>query len=400
MTKKRLVYFDHAAATYIDRPVRRAMRPCLNRVYGNAGSLHSFGRMAKNYLDGARQQIAGVLKAQPTEIVFTGSGSESDNLALLGVARRYAAQGRHLITSQIEHKAIQQPARRLMAEGFQVDFLPVDQSGLVSVDQLISRLTDQTTLVSIIYANNEIGTIEPIAEIGHQLAKVRADRRQRGIKTPLFFHTDACQAAGYLDLEVDDLGVDLLTLNGSKVYGPKGVGLLYVRSGVELQPLAFGGDQEGGRRPGTENIAGAVGLGAALELAQDLKDDESERETQLRDYFIERLLNQIPQVVLNGHPRHRLPNNINISVLGIEGEAMLLWLDRYGIAASTGSACDSERLEPSHVITALGRPHQYAHGSLRLTLGRRSTKREVDYFMSVFPGIVKKLREMSAVNYE
>lgn len=397
---KKLIYFDHAATTYVDPRVEQAMRPCFSRVFGNAGSLHSYGRAAKLALDRAREQVAEVLGCKPAEVVFVGSGTESDNLAVLGAARAYADQGRHLITTNIEHKAVYRPMEELVKEGFKVDFVSVDQQGLVSVSNIIDKVNDQTTLISVIYANNEIGVIQPIAEIGQAVKKIRADRQRRGVKTPLLFHTDACQAAGYLSLSVEELGVDLLTLNGSKIYGPKGVGVLYVRSGVKLNPFVFGGDQEAGLRPGTENVPGSVGLAWALTIASQLREEESRRESELRDYFIDRLTKEISGVVLNGHPWQRLPNNINVSVLGIEGEAMLLWLDKYGIAASTGSACDSQHLEPSHVILALGRSYEYAHGSLRLTLGRRSSKKEIDYFMKVFPGIVDKLRQISPVKHE
>ncbi|HQO27829.1 MAG TPA: cysteine desulfurase family protein [Candidatus Pacearchaeota archaeon] len=397
---QKLIYFDHAATTYVDRRVAKAMEPCFSRIFGNAGSLHAYGRAAKLALDRAREQVAEVLGSQPAEIIFTGSGTESDNLAVLGVARAYAQQGQHLITTNIEHKAVYRPMEELAQDGFQVDFVPVNQQGLVSVDDIINQVNDQTTLISIIYANNEIGVIQPIAEIGRAVKKIRADRHRRGVETPLWLHTDACQAAGYLSLSVNELGVDLLTLNGSKIYGPKGVGALFVRSGIKLKPFVFGGDQEAGLRPGTENVPGSVGLAWALTLASHLRVEESQRQSELRDYFIGRLTQEIPGVVLNGHAQRRLPNNINVSVLGVEGEAMLLWLDKYGIAASTGSACDSQRLEPSHVILALGHPYEYAHGSLRLTLGRSSSKKEIDYFMKVFPGIVEKLRQMSPVKHE
>jgi cysteine desulfurase len=397
--KKPLIYFDYAATTYTDERVWQAMKPCLQDYFGNAGSLHQFGRQAKELMSQARGQIATALGAKPMEIIFTGSGTESDNLAVLGVARAYQEDGRHLITTTIEHKAVLNPMHQLKKEGFQVDFLPVDQWGLVRPSQIIDQVSDQTTLISIIYANNEIGVIQPISEIGRKIIQIRQDRQRRGVKTPLFFHTDACQAAAYLSLKVKEIDVDLLTLNGSKIYGPKGTGALYVKSGIRLSPLTYGGDQEFGWRPGTENIPGIVGLGQAIEIAQAEKEKEGQRQADLRDYFIERLTREIPNVVLNGHAVERMPNNINVSVLGIEGESMLLWLDKYGIAVSTGSACDSKHLEPSHVIMALGHSHEYAHGSLRLSLGRKSSKREIDHFMEVFPNIVKKLREMSPIKH-
>lgn len=399
MDKKNLIYFDHAATTHTESRVWRAMKPYFDRHFGNAGSLHEFGRDSQAGLAWARQRTACFLGAEPKEIVFTGSGTESDNLAVLGTVRSHADVGRHLISTNIEHKAVLNPMKKLAEEGFQVDLLAVDRQGLVSVDDLAEKIGDQTVLISIIYASNEIGVIEPVSRIGQLVSEVRRSRKERGVRTPLVFHTDACQAAGYLPMKVDELGVDLLTLNGSKVYGPKGIGVLYVRKGVKLDPLMFGGDQENGLRPGTENVPGAVGLGEALRMVEEFRDKEAVRQTELRDLFIERLTGEIPGVVLNGHPTERMPNNINVSVLGVEGEAMVLWLDKHGIAASTGSACDSRHLEPSHVIMALGGGFEHAHGSLRLTLGRKTTRKEIDRFMEVFPGIVDKLRKMSAVEH-
>jgi len=400
MNLKKTIYFDYAATTYTDRRVVHAMKPYFSHIFGNAGSLHQFGRKAKLALEKARQQVADLIGAATDEIIFTGSGTESDNLAILGAAKAYKQKGQHLITSNIEHKAVLNPMKKLSQEGFEVDFLKVDYEGLLAVDQIQQAINNKTTLVSVIYASNEIGVIQPIAEIGKMIKEIRAKRKENAIDVPLIFHIDACQAAGYLSLDVNNLGVDLLTLNGSKIYGPKGVGVLYVRKGIMLEPIILGGDQEGGVRPGTENIPGTVGLGIALDIAQKIRQEESNREKSLRDYFIRRLIDEIPGVVLNGHATKRLPNNINISVLGIEGEAMLLWLDKYGIAASTGSACDSRHLEPSHVILALGKSHEYAHGSLRLTLGRKTTKREIDYFMNVFPKIVRQLRKISTIKHE
>lgn len=400
MNLKKSIYFDYAATTYTDRRVVHAMKPYFSHIFGNAGSLHQFGRKAKLALEKARQQVADLIGAETDEIIFTGSGTESDNLAILGAAKAYKQKGQHLITSNIEHKAVLNPMKKLSQDGFEVDFLKVDYEGLLAVDQIQQAINNKTTLVSVIYASNEIGVIQPIAEIGKMIKEIRAKRKENTIDVPLIFHIDACQAAGYLSLDVNNLGVDLLTLNGSKIYGPKGVGVLYVRKGIMLEPIILGGDQEGGVRPGTENIPGTVGLGIALDIAQKIRQEESNREKSLRDYFIRRLIDEIPDVVLNGHATKRLPNNINISVLGIEGEAMLLWLDKYGIAASTGSACDSRHLEPSHVILALGKSHEYAHGSLRLTLGRKTTKREIDYFMNVFPKIARQLRKISTIKHE
>lgn len=392
------VYLDHAATTPLDNGVLEEMKPYFNRIYGNAGSLHESGRKAKAAISEARKTIAQIINCKPEEIVFTGSGTESDNLAILGAARANKDLGCHIITSNIEHHAVLHSCQQLEKEGFKVSFLGVDKDGLLSPDSLRKTINDETILVSVMYVNNEIGTIQPIAEIGEIIKSVKADRERRKLKTPIIFHTDACQAAGYLDLNVKKLGVDLLTLNGSKIYGPKGTGVLYVKAGVKIEPLVFGGGQEDGKRSGTENTPGIVGLAKALRIARSIKNKESNREKKLRDYFIKEILKNVSKVVLNGHPEKRLPNNINISILDVEGEAMLLWLDKYGIFASTGSACDSQSLEPSHVILALGRPYEYANGNLRFTLGRSTTKKDLDYVLKVLPGIVKELRKISPVN--
>ncbi len=271
---------------------------------------------------------------------------------------------------------------------------------MLILDSFRKEINDKTVLISIMYANNEIGTIQPVEKIGAIIKEVRADRIKRGVTTPIIFHTDACQAAGYLDLDVQKLGVDLLTLNGSKIYGPKGTGVLYIRSGVKIEPIIFGGGQEQGKRSGTENIPGIIGLAEALKIVQKNRRKESDREGKLRDYFIKKISKNISKVVLNGHPQKRLPNNVNISILDIEGEAMLLWLDKYGVFVSTGSACDSQSLEPSHVILALDRPYEYANGNLRFTLGRETTKKDLNYILKVLPKIVKELRRISPVNVE
>jgi cysteine desulfurase len=292
------------------------------------------------------------------------------------------------------------PCEQLEKEGFKVTFSKVDKDGLLSLDSFKKAINDNTILVSVMYANNEIGTIQPIEKIGAIIKDVREERKKRGLKVPIFFHTDACQAAGYLNLDVQKLGVDLLTLNGSKIYGPKGTGILYIKAGTRIEPIIFGGGQEWWKRSGTENTPGIVGLAEALKIAQKNRKKESQREKKLRDYFIKEILKNISKVVLNGHPQKRLPNNINISILDIEGEAMLLWLDKYGIFVSTGSACDSQSLEPSHVILALSRPYEYANGNLRFTLGRKTTKKDIDYVLRVLPKIVKELRKISPVKVE
>lgn len=391
------VYLDHAATTPVDPRVAKIINYYLGKVYGNAGSLHNVGREAKLAIYKARKTVAQILNCKPEEIIFTGSGTESNNLAVLGVVRANKNSGNHVITSVIEHHAVLHPCQQLEKEGFKASFLPVDREGLISLESLKKEINDGTILVSIMYANNEIGTIQPIKEIGEIIKDIRNDRVKRGIKTPIYFHTDACQAAGYLDLDVQKLGVDLLTLNGSKIYGPKGMGVLYIRTGVKIEPIIFGGGQENGKRSGTENLPGIIGLSEALKISNGKRKQESVRQIKLRDYFIKSLFKNITKIVLNGHFEKRLPNNINVSILDIEGEAMLLWLDKYGICVSTGSACDSQSLDPSHVILALDRPYEYANGNLRFTLGRDTTKKEIDYVLKVLPKIVKELRRISPV---
>ena len=392
------IYLDHASTTPMDKKVAKAMAVCQAKIYGNAGSLHKAGREAKAELIKARKTIAQILSCRIEEIVFTGSGTESDNLAVLGVMRTNKSFGNHIIVSSIEHHAVLFTAESLKKVGFELSILSVNRDGIILIDNLKKTINDKTTLVSIMYANNEIGTIEPIREIAEIIKQIRQDRQNRNIKTPIYFHTDACQAAGFLDLNVQNLGVDLLTINGSKIYGPKGTGVLYIKSGVRIEPIIFGGGQEQGRRSGTENIVGIVGLTEALKIANAKIKTESVRETKLRDYFIKQVLVKIPKVVLNGSQEKRLPNNINISILDIEGEAMLLWLGKYGIYCSTGSACDSQSLEPSHVILALGRPYEFANGALRFTLGRSTTKKDLDYVLKVLPKIASDLRKISPVN--
>jgi len=375
------------------------MEPCLTVEYGNPSALYAAGRRAKEALDRARKQVAAVLHCSPEEIIFTGSGTESDNMAVLGVARYYRARGNHVIVSAIEHHAVLNAAERLRKEGFDVTFLPVDQYGSVDPEIVRTALRPETSLISIMAANNEIGTIEPIKAI----AKVIRDwKREHGRKPtePPFLHTDACQAAGALDLDVQKLGADFLTINGSKIYGPKGTGVLYVRRGVRCEPIVYGGGQEQRLRSGTENVAGIIGLATALEIAEAQREEEGQRLTKLRDQLIAGIMERVPKVVLNGHPTERLPNNVNVSILDIEGEAMLLYLDAKGIAAATGSACDSQSLDPSHVILAIGRPYEYAHASIRFTLGRSTTVEDIEYVLDVLPSIVEKLRKISPVKLE
>lgn len=392
----REIYLDHAATTYLDPRVREAMNPYWEEEYGNPSSLYLRGRRAKEALDDARETIARLLHARSDEIVFTGGGTEALNLGIFGSARMYGAQGKHIITTKIEHHAVLHSVEALEKDGYEVTYLDVDESGLVHPENVQNALRPDTILVAVMYANNEIGTIQPIADI----SKVIQEHRAKNKKAIPYFLTDACQAAGALSMDVQKLGVDLLVFNGSKIYGPKGVGCLYMKRGVRLKPLIYGGGQENNLRSGTENVPGIVGLARAFELAQAECQKENARLRELRDYFIREAMERIPKVVLNGHPTERLPNNINISVLDIEGEAVVLYLDEKGIAISTGSACTSTTLDPSHVILALGRPYEYAHGSLRFTLGHRTTKEDLDYVLDVLPEVVEKLRKISPIRME
>lgn len=415
VTQKRTVYLDHAATTPMDMRVRAAILPYLAEEYGNPSSLYDLGRRTKIALDEAREKVAQVFGCAGAEIIFTGSGTESDNMAIFGVARAHGAKEGmrgHIITTKIEHHAVLEPCEQLEKEGFEVSYLSPDAYGRVSPAQVIAALRPDTLLVSIMYANNEVGTVNPISEIAKAIKEWKksnpspqalsrgAREPVRGPLDPPFFHTDACQAAGYLSLDAKALGVDLMTVNGSKIYGPKGTGALFMRRGLKLKPLIYGGGQENRLRSGTENVAGLVGFSTALVLASEEREEESGRLTALRDYFISRIMQEIPKVVLNGHPLERLPNNVNVSILDIEGEALLLYLDEYGISASTGSACTSQTLDPSHVIVGLGKPYEFAHGSMRFTLGRSNTREDVDYVMSVLPQITALLREVSPVKID
>ncbi|MGB4614430.1 MAG: cysteine desulfurase NifS [Limnochordia bacterium] len=377
------VYLDHAATTPMRDEVIEAMMPYFKEKFGNASSVYSFGREARKALDEARQATAGIINADFNEIIFTGGGSEANNLAIKGAAWEYRHKGKHLITSSIEHHAVLHPMQQLEKEGFEVTYLPVDDQGLVSVEEFANALRGDTILVSIMHANNEIGVIQPIAQIG-------AICKERGI----LFHTDAVQTAGLLDIDVKKLNVDMLTMSAHKLYGPKGVGALYVRKGVRLVPLIQGGGHENRRRAGTENVPGIVGMAKALELAAAEREVVTPRIQKLRDRLLEGILN-IPHTRLNGSRTERLPNNINVSIEFIEGESLLLNLDLKGIAASSGSACTSGSLDPSHVLLAIGLSHEVAHGSLRLTLGRDNTDADVDSVLETLPPIVERLREMS-----
>jgi len=384
--KPRTVYLDHAATTPVDPAVVEAMLPYWTEFYGNASSLHHKGREASDALEEARQTVAGLLGCKEREVVFTGCGTESDNLALRGVAFAQAERGKkHLITSSIEHHAVSHTVEQLAGKfGFEATFLPVDKYGLVDPDDVKRAIRDDTALVSIMYANNEVGTIEPIAEIG----KVT---RAKGVP----FHTDAVQAGGSLDLNVDRLGVDLLSLSAHKFYGPKGVGILYVRRRTPLMTMQTGGAHENRRRAGTENVPYIVGAATALQMAQAGAAAENARLTTLRDRLIKGILEGVPGSALTGHPTQRLANSASFVFRFIEGEGILLNLDMLGVCASSGSACTSASLEPSHVLLAMGLPVEVAHGSLRLSLGKSNTEQDVDYVIEHLPRIVQRLREMS-----
>ncbi|MBI4150443.1 IscS subfamily cysteine desulfurase [Candidatus Woesearchaeota archaeon] len=384
MTEK-TIYLDNAAATPMRQEVKEAMDPFYVDVYGNPGSFNSVGHEALQQVDEARKTAARILNCAERELIFTGGGTESINLAIKGVA--FAKKKGHIITTTVEHHAVLHTCEWLEKQGFEITYLPVDRCGLVTPEQVRDAIRPDTILVTVMYANNEIGTIMPIPEI----VKVCKEKR-------VLFHTDACQAGCSQNLNVKELGVDMFTLNGSKIYGPKGVGLLYVRLGVQLEPLVHGGGQEGGKRGGTENVAGIVGFAKALELSQKEKEQENTRLIKLRDYLTAGLLQHIPKAVLNGHPTKRLPNNVNVSILDIEGEALTLLLNEHGICASTGSACTSGSLEPSHVILATGLPYEFAHGSIRFTMGRDTTKEDIDKVLEVMPAAVQRLRAISPYN--
>lgn len=387
-TEKKIVYMDHAATTYAAPEVVEAMLPYFSEKFGNPSSVYGIGQENKAAVEEARAKVAAAINAEPNEIYFTAGGTESDNWALKGVAFANIRKGKHIITTAVEHHAILHAAEWLQSQGFEVTYLPVDQYGMVSPADVEKAIRPDTILISVMYANNEVGTIQPIAEIG-------AIARAHGI----YFHTDAVQAVGHVPIDVKAEHIDMLSLSGHKFYGPKGIGVLYIRRGVRIQNLLHGGAQESRHRAGTENVAGIVGLGAAIERAVAAMPEESSRLTAMRDHMIRELL-KIPASHLNGHPTQRLPNNVNITFEYIEGEGILLLLNMFGICASTGSACNSASLEPSHVLTAMGVPHEIAHGSVRLTLGERNTEEDVSYVLEKLPEVVGKLRSMSPLTPE
>ena len=378
------VYLDYAATTPTDPEVIKAMQPYFFDKFGNPSSIHSFGQEAKKALEDAREKVATFLGTKPEEIVFTSGGSESNNFAIEGVAYALESKGNHIITTAMEHHAVTEPAKFLEKRGFKVTFVAVDKYGLVDPDDIKKAITNKTILISVMHANNEIGTIQPLAEIG-KIAKEKA----------VYFHTDAVQTVGHIPLNVDALNVDLLSLSAHKFYGPKGVGALYIRKGTRLMRFLHGGDQERGRRASTHNTPGIVGLGRAIELCQEKMQEEAGFQIKLRDRLIKEIQNKISETYLNGHPTLRLPNNVNVSIKYIEGESIILNLDMLGIAASTGSACTSSSLEPSHVLLAIGLSPEIAHGSLRLTLGRWTKEEDIEYLLEHLPKIVTNLRAMS-----
>jgi len=382
------IYLDHAATTPMRREVIEAMQPYLSQYFGNPSSLHHFGKEAANAINDAREKVAQILSARPDEIVFVSGGTESDNLAVLGVAYANRDRGKHIITTQIEHYAVLEPCRFLEREGWRVTYLPVDRSGMVDPEDVREAITDETVLISVMHANNEIGTIQPLKEIG-------AIAKERGV----YFHTDAVQTFSHIPIQVDEIHADLLSFSGHKFYGPKGVGGLYVRKGTAITPYLHGGYQEFRLRAGTENVAGIMGVGKAAQLATLEMDAQTAYITALRDRLVKSLL-EIEGVRLNGHPSQRLPNNINITAELVDGEAMLINLDFKGIAVSMGSSCTTSMKGPSHVLSAIGRSYEDARSSIRITLGKDNTDKETDYFLEVFGDVVTNLRSMSHIYQE
>lgn len=378
------VYLDNAATTKLIPEVLNEMLPYMTEIYGNPSSPHYFGQQSAMAVDKARLQVANAINADPSEIIFTSGGSEADNTAIRGIAERYSKKGRHIITTNVEHHAVLHTCQLLEKQGYEVTYLPVDEYGMITADQVRDAIRDDTILVTIMFANNEVGTIMPISEIG-------AICRERKI----FFHTDAVQAAGHVPIDVKAMNIDMLSMSAHKFHGPKGIGALYVRKGIIVPALIVGGAQEKNRRAGTENVPGIVGMGKALELACTDIEEKGRKMQVLRDKLITELPKRIPEIKLNGHPSVRLPNNVNFSIKYIEGESILLMLDLNGIAASSGSACTSGSLDPSHVLLAMGLTHEVAHGSVRMTLSDETTEEEIDYVLEVLPKVAERLRKMS-----
>ncbi len=383
------VYLDYAATTPCDPDVVKAMLPYFNDTFGNPSSLYSLGQKSKKALEGARTAIADTLSADPTEIIFTSGGSESNNMAIKGIGFGNKDKGNHIITTAIEHHSIINACRFMEKQGFKVDYIPVDRYGMVNPDDVRKAVSDNTILISVMHANNEVGTIQPVKEIA-EIARARG----------IYMHTDAVQSFGHIPVDTNELGVNLVSISAHKLYGPRGVGALYVRKGTKIEPFIHGGGQERRRRSSTENLAGIVGLKKAVEISLKSMESEATRLCRMRDRLTEGILSKIPDTRLNGHPEKRLPGNVNISVECIEGESMVLSLDMEGVACSTGSACSSASLEPSHVLIAMGLPPEVAHGSLRFTLGRYTEDEDIDYVLDVLPGIVERLRKMSPMYKE
>lgn len=380
------VYMDHSATTPVDPEIAQEILKYMVEDFGNASSIHSYGREARKAVEKAREQVAAAIGGSPQEIIFTSGGTEADNMAILGVSTANCKKGSHIITTQVEHHAVLETCEHLEKNGFSVTYLPVDETGRIRVEDVAKAINQNTILISIMHANNEVGTIQPIKEIG-KLAK------EHGI----YFHVDAVQSVGKIPIDVNEMNIDLLSISAHKIYGPKGIGCLYVRKGVKVTPITHGGSQERKRRAGTENVPGIVGFGLAAEKIVKEMPKESARLQAMRDRLIEGLT-KLEYTKLNGHPTERLPHNVNISFNFIEGESLLLMLDMKGIAASSGSACTSGSLDPSHVLLAMGMAHEVAHGSLRLTLGKMNTEADVDYILEVVPPIVERLRSMSPLN--
>lgn len=381
---EKVIYFDNAATTKVYPEVFEAMKPYFTEYYGNPSAVYTFANETKRAVEESRSAIATLINAKPEEIYFTGGGSESDNWALKTVAEAYKGKGKHIITSKIEHHAILHTCEYLEREGYEVTYLDVDKDGMIDLKELEKAIREDTILISIMTANNEIGTIEPVAKIG-ELAR----------KHKVLFHTDAVQAFGHIPLDVEKMNVDLLSASGHKINGPKGIGALYIRKGVKIGSFIHGGAQERHRRAGTHNVPGIVGMGKAAQIAAENMERRIRKETELREYLIERVLKEIPYTILNGHRENRLPNNANFCFRFIEGESMLILLDGNGICASSGSACTSGSLDPSHVLLAIGLPHEIAHGSLRITLSEENTREEIDFTVDKLKGIIARLREMS-----
>ncbi|CEA14364.1 cysteine desulfurase NifS [Methanobacterium formicicum] len=377
-------YMDHSATSPVNPEVLEAMLPYFTESFGNASTLYALGREARTAMENGRKQVASLIGAKPEEVYFTSGGTESDNIAIKGTASKLKNKGNHIITSDIEHPAVEETCKYLEKNGYQVTYLPVGEEGIVKVSDVEAAITPETILITVMHANNEIGTIQPIKEIG-------ALAREKGI----YFHTDAVQSVGKIPVNVGDMNVDMLSISAHKLYGPKGIGALYIRKGVRIDPLLHGGGHERGMRPGTENIPGIVGLGKACQIAEDNLEKNMEYVSSLRDRLIQGVLGNIEQSYLNGHPTKRLPNNANFRFTGIEGESLVLQLDAKEINASTGSACSSKKLEPSHVLMAIGLKEVDAHGSLRISLGTENTPQDIDYTIDAIDEVVERLRSMS-----